>query len=69
MKTKILLLAGVLLVITVPGAHTTPLRDNLKGLQGICVFIKIYQPDFEKHGLVNPDLLQTRLERSCAKQG
>jgi hypothetical protein len=69
MKTKVLLLAGLLLVLTVTEAHATALRDNLKGLRGFWVLVEMDTPDLERDGLVNRDLLQTRLELKLRQAG
>jgi hypothetical protein len=69
MRTKIFLVAGFLLVVTVTEASATGLRDNLKGLRGFWVLVQMDGPDLEKDHLVTPDLLQTRLELKLRQAG
>jgi hypothetical protein len=69
MQTKIWLLAGFLLVVTVTEARTTALRDNLKGLRGFWVVVQMDGPDLDKDHLVTPELLRTRLELKLRQAG
>jgi hypothetical protein len=69
MRTKIFLVAGFLLVVTVTEASAPGLRDNLKGLRGFWVLVQMDGPDLEKDHLVTPDLLQTRLELKLRQAG
>jgi hypothetical protein len=68
MKTKILLLTGLLLVLLVSEAHPARDRDNLKGLQGVGVVIEEIAPDLEKDG-VSEAQLQTRVELKLRQAG
>ena len=69
MNTKILLLAGLVLVIMVSEAHATVYRENLKGLPGVIVSIAPLSPDLEKDGAVTTGQLQTRVEAKLRQTG
>jgi len=68
MRTKIILLAGLLLVLTVTHTHATMGRDNLMGLRGIFVTVEEVRPDLEKDGVTQAQL-QTRVELKLRQAG
>ena len=69
MKTKILLLMGLSLLVTVTEAQpSTRDRDSLKGLRGFSVLVAMSGPNLEKDG-VTRDQLQTRVEVKLRQAG
>lgn len=68
MKTKILLLAALLLVVIVTEAHPTAERDQLKGLTGVEVLIAPIGPDLQKEGVTEVQF-KTRMELKLRQTG
>jgi hypothetical protein len=68
MRTKILLLAGLLLIVTITEAHATQDRDKLKGLSGVLVVIEALNPDLERGGVAQAQL-KTRVEVKLRQAG
>jgi hypothetical protein len=68
MTAKILLLVGLLLLVTVSEAHPTGDRDNLRGLRGFSLLVRIDEPNLEKDGVTH-DQLQTRVEVKLRQAG
>jgi hypothetical protein len=71
MKTKMLMLGGLSLLLTVTEAHPTVDRDNLKGLRGVEVAVKISETAatlLQKDG-VGESQLQTPVEIKLHQAG
>ena len=69
MKTKILLFAGLLLVVTVTQSHATTYRGNVKGLQGVLVVTEEISPDLEKDGVTQAQLKTRVVELKLRQAG
>jgi hypothetical protein len=56
MKTKVLMLVGLLLAVMAPKAHPGADSENLKGLRGVRVLVESVKPDLEKEGVTKAQL-------------
>ncbi len=68
MRGRILLLAGVLALVTVTEAYPAKLRDNLKGLRGVWVWVEYLDPELEERG-VTQFQIQTLVELKLRQAG
>ena len=68
MKTKILLLVGLLLILLVSDVHPAGNRSNLTGLRGVGVVVEMPGALLQKEG-VGTSQLQTRVEVKLRQAG
>jgi hypothetical protein len=68
MQAKILLLAGLLLVLMAPEAHPSKDSDLLKGLTGLWVLVERVKPDLERDGVTKAQLT-TRVQIKLRQAG